>query len=133
MGMRGFSLLLEVSISLIVIFSLLFFFHSGMYIKEEYVSKLEEIGKNALSILDEREILEERIYGEEYSLLNDDLNSTLPISVKYNFFVYNSTDLVGNRINDEPYGVTTNVVYFLYGNESYYDPRKIELILWYKE
>jgi len=131
--MKGFLLILEVVLSLTLLFSLLFFFHSRLIIKEEPILKLDEIGKIALTILDEKGVLEERIYADDFSSLNDDLDSTLPISVKYNFFVYNLTSLIGSKINGEASGVTTNVIYFLYGNESYYNPRKIELVLWYRE
>jgi hypothetical protein len=129
--MKGYMLILEVAVSLVLLFSLSSFFYARMLEKEEYIPNLEEIGGKALATLEEKGILKEKVYSNNFTSLNSSLRSVLPVSVNYNFFVYNSTSLVGNIVNGNPSGTTANVNWFLYGNESY-DPRKIELILWYK-
>lgn len=130
--MKGYMLILEVVVSLVLLFSLSSFFYARMFEKEEYIPNLEEIGGKALATLEEKGILKEKIYSNNFTSLNSSLRSVLPVSVNYNFFVYNSTSLVGNVTNGNSSGTTANVNYFLYGRNESYNPRKIELILWYR-
>jgi hypothetical protein len=129
--MKGYMLILEVAVSLVLLFSLSSFFYARMFEEEEYIPNLEKIGGDALTVLEEEGILQQTVYTNNFTSLNNSLRSTLPVSVNYNFLVYNSTSLVGNVTNGNPFGTTATAIYFLYGNESF-DPRKIELILWYK-
>lgn len=129
--MKGFMQILEVGISLVLLFTLLSFFYVRMFEKEEYTPNLEKIGGNALSTLEERGTLEDNVYKNNFTALNSSLRSILPVSVNYKFYVYNSTGLIANVTNGNSSGSTANTVFFLYGNQTY-DPRRIELILWYK-
>ncbi len=130
---KGYLLILEVMFSLVLMLALTAPFISRMVYKrgESELSKIADIGIDALAILDKYGQLKQWVYTEDFESLNASLKEILPSNMNFNFYVYNQTDLIGEIINGETTGVTNNVIYFLYGNETY-DPRRIDLILWYE-
>jgi hypothetical protein len=132
--MKGYMLILEVVFSLLLLFSLLALFLGRISYESatQKVSGLAERGEEALSILDERGLLNQRIYDNDFTGLNNDIRSAMPTNIAYNFLVYNSTSLANSTTNSIPTGITANIIYFLYGNKTL-NLRRINLILWYLE
>ncbi len=132
--MKGYMLILEVVFSLLLLFSLLALFLGRIFYESttQKVSGLAERGEEVLSILDERGLLNQRIYDNDFTGLNSDIRSAMAANIAYNFLVYNSTSLVNSTTNSVPTGITANIIYFLYGNKTL-NLRRINLILWYLE
>jgi len=130
---KGFLLTLEVTLALVLIFSLVAIFFSRMLFQRDElrIENLADIGEEGLSILNEYGILTQDVYTDDFEALNNSLRFVLPANIEYNFLVYNQTGKVISVINGESRGTTANVIYFLYNQEG--GSRRIDLILWYQE
>ncbi len=127
---------MEVFLALILIFLLLSLSAKKFfYQKEELrIPNLAGIGEEALTILQNEGILIPDVYKPNATDLNISLRMVLPANVFFNVRVSNQTgSYVIDIINGNPVGLTANTIFFLYGNQSLYDPRRIDLILWYEE
>jgi len=131
---RGFMRTLEVMVALVLLFSLVMTFMNQMLVQREEtrVTDLAKVGEEGMAILHKYGDLERHVYSGNYTALNASLRLVLPADVGYNFFVYNSSGIVANVSNGNPANSAANVIYFLYGKDSY-DPRRIDLVLWYHE
>jgi len=134
--MKGYWITMEVFLALILIFLLLSLSAKKFfYQKEELrIPNLAGIGEEALTILQNEGILIPDVYKPNATDLNISLRMVLPANVFFNVRVSNQTgSYVIDIINGNPVGLTANTIFFLYGNQSLYDPRRIDLILWYEE
>ncbi|NYZ79860.1 hypothetical protein H0N95_01250 [Candidatus Micrarchaeota archaeon] len=111
---------------ILVVFALIPTTFNASYSSEWDYTILQQTGQDAFLVLKYTDKIRNFVYDANYSGMNSSIYALVPNYVSFNVKI-NDTTVINNGNPEDP----VSVFYFLAGKTDY-NPKKVEMVLWYK-